>query len=282
MTLTVILVVFLQIVLTWLISPLLAGVVSALRMRDLHWILQPYRDLLQSLSSVDYSSMLSWSLTMVLVLLIPVISLRAPLDWMSEVIFMWTVLALAQVVVVSHTKRVLVGVLSMSSIFLLMMAIFGAGSFHSTIILSNGLSLKPLGQGIAVFLVMILVMLSSRLSLTKHGCEKCLSKGEPSLEHSHTGDPVQFSVGQWSLWTNVWLLVLWGSAIIFPQTLALNWTPLALLIAGAYFLGKFLLTSVVLLLASWIHEKISFKAILVFAVLYVFLNVGLFAYTVLA
>ncbi len=261
MSATIVLILFAQVVLTWLLAPLLAGIASAICLGDAKKILQPYRDLLVSLRGSDQISLIAWAILMMLVLLIPVISLRAPFDWMGDSIFMWFSLLVAQLLLTSQARRVIVLLGNLSFLFLLLGAAFAGQSFHSTVMLSNGIHLSLIALVIAISLLVVTVMLWGRVV------------GSVAT---------QFKLKDWSLWTSLWILVLWSSAILFPASLAISFSATTLLLAVVFLVVKFVLAVVVLSLAVWLYQEIPNRIALALQVLLVLLSAGFFTYFVLA
>ena len=298
MSLTVVVILFLQVVLTWGITPLLAGLVSAIRMRDKHWILQPYRDLMIALTNVDQIEMLAWSLIMVLVLLVPVITLRAPLDWMADMLFMWFVLVLGQLLVVAKKQRFVVILGAISLLVLLLSAMFVGGALQNTAVLSNGLLLMPIAKVIALILLLVSLLFWSGILQAPYACLHCATKARvfskksqtqttvmtdnTENDHQHSEEDRRFSLAQWILWTSVWLLILWGSALCFPLTVSVSTGALSLLIACGYVLLKFIAAILILTFANWFHQKVGLYMTLLMLSLLIVIGFGCFAYLVLA
>ncbi len=261
MSVTIVLILFAQVLLTWLLAPLLAGIASAIGLRDPKKILQPYRDLLVSLRGSDQVSLIAWAILMMLVLLIPVISLRAPFDWMGDSIFMWFSLLIAQLLSADHAQRVSVLLGNVGFLFLLLGAAFATESFHSTVMLSNGIHLSVLAQVAAIILLVLILIFWGRVVGSVAG---------------------QFKLNEWSLWTSLWLVVLWTSAILFPASLAISFSASALLLAAGFLVVKFVIAIVVLSLAVLFYQKVPNRIATVIQVLLVLLSAGFFSYFVLA
>lgn len=261
MSVTIVLVLFAQVVFTWLLAPLLAGMSSAISLGDTRKILQPYRDLLVSLRGSDQISLIAWAFLMMLVLLIPVISLRAPFDWMGDSIFMWSSLFVAQLLLVNQSQRLVVLLGNTSFLFLLLGAAFASESFQSTVMLSNGVHLSVLALVTAIILLLLTVILWGRVLVT--------------------GDS-QFKLNDWCLWTTFWTLVLWTSAVLFPASLAFSLSAGALLVAAGFLVVKFLVGVVVLSIVTLLSQRVPSRMAIALQIILVLLSAGFFSYFVLA
>lgn len=261
MSLTIVLILFAQVILTWLVSPLLAGIASAICLGDTKKILQPYRDLLVSLRGSDQIAQIAWAILMMLVLLMPVISLRAPFDWMGDSIFMWFSLLIAQLLLATQAQRITVLLGNISFLFLLLGAAFAGQSFHSTVILSNGIHLGILALIVVIVLLAFILILWSRVIGSVAG---------------------QFRLKDWSLWTSLWIVVLWVGAILFPASLAISLNGSDLLLSAAFLVVKFIVSALVFSLAVLLYQKIPNRLAIILQVLLVVLSAGFFSYFVLA
>lgn len=260
MTLPVVLILFFQILFAWLVSPLLTGIVQAITLRDGKRVTAPYRELLGSLGGTKQSSLIAWASLMVLVLLVPSLSLRAPLDWMADTVFMVAILLFSQLLITASLKGSVL-LANVTWVFLLLSAVFLGGSFHNTVLLSNGVVFSGLRMSIAVLLAIMVLLLWSRFVVA-------------------ISDKYNFKA--WVGGTSLWLVVLWASALIFPTTLALGWNVSALGLAFFYLLVKFVVAIVLLLLATFLHRLLSLRVALSLQMIVLLVSVGIFSYLVLA
>lgn len=260
MTLTVVLILFFQIVFAWLVSPLLTGIVQAISQRNIQRVIAPYRELLGSLRSTNQESLIAWAILMVLVLLIPSLGLRAPLDWMADVVFMGAILLFSQLLITTALRGSVL-LANVTWLFLLLSAVFLGGSFHNTVLLSNGIVFSGLRMGIALLLAIIVLLLWSRFVVA-------------------ISDKYDFKA--WVGGTSLWLVVLWASALIFPTTLALGWNISALGLAFVFLLVKFIAAMGLFLLATFMHRLLSLRVVLLLQIIVLVVSVGTFSYLVLA
>ncbi len=261
MSLSVVLILVLQIVFIWLLSPLLMGVVGAIVERDPKMFMKPYADLGGRGRKPSQLALIAWAALMVLVLLVPSISLRAPLDWMADTSFMWVMLLGSQILLVNKPFKVLVVLGNIAWLFMLLSAVFLGGAFHNTVLLSNGIFFSSVELIIGLVLAVLTLILWSRFVVSPAS---------------------KYDFNAWIGSTSIWLLVLWMSALFFPALLAWNWSGGAILLAVGFLLLKFFIAVVILVLASLVHRLLSLRTVLVLQVIGALISAGLFAYLVLA
>lgn len=261
MTLTVVLILFLQIILIWLVAPLLIGIVRAVLKRNARLITAPYQELLANLHGTKQLSLIAWASLMVLALLIPSISLRAPLDWMSETVFMWAILLLSQLLVAKKSLKASIVLGTISWFCILLSAVFLGGSFHNTVLMSNGVVFSTLHASIGIALVLLNVLLWSRFVIQ---------------------DLDKYDFDLWTTSTSIWMVILWASALIFPSTLALNWTLGSLGFAIGFLLIKFVVAVVLLLVTTMVHRLLTLRLTLALQIMLLVVSASVFSYLVLA
>lgn len=261
MSLTIVLILLLQIVFIWLLSPLLIGVVAAIVHRRPQMLLKPYADLRTGIRKPKQVVLIAWATLMILVLLVPSISLRAPLDWMADNSFMWVLLLCSQLLLVERSFKISIVLGNITWFFMLLSAVFLGGAFHNTVLLSNGIFFSSRELIIGLVLAVFTLIFWSRFIV------------------SHTG---KYDFNQWIGTTSIWLLLLWMGSLFFPALLAWNWSLASLAIAVCFLLLKFLVAVIVLVLATFIHRFVTVKTALFVQLIFTLLSVGLFAYLVLA
>jgi hypothetical protein len=261
MSLSVVLILVLQIVFIWLLSPLLIGAVAAVVQRDPKMLLKPYADLRADVRKPNQLALIAWAALMVLVLLVPSISLRAPLDWMADTSFMWVVLLGSQLLLVTKPFKLSIILGNIAWLFMLLSAVFLGGAFHNTVLLSNGIFFSSLALIIGLVLAGLTLVLWSRFIVLPAG---------------------KYDFNVWIGSTSLWLLVLWMSSLFFPALLAWNWSGASILVAVGFLLLKFLVAVVILVLAALVHRLLSLRTVLVLQVTVALISAGVFVYLVLA